>query len=58
MTKTVAGVRLIIVAKQLQAKLRAIRSSPDEWMCALSMDVWDDSKRKKIEGLQWQLCQQ
>jgi predicted kinase len=69
MKKTVAGARLIIVcglpgsgktthAKQLQAKLRAIRFSPDEWMRALSMDVWDDNKREEIESLQWQLSQQ
>jgi predicted kinase len=45
-------------AKQLQARLRAIRLCPDEWMDALSLDIWDESMREKIEGLQWQLGQQ
>ena len=45
-------------AKQLQAGTRAIRLCPDEWMDALSLDLWDAAKREKIEGLQWQLGQQ
>jgi len=45
-------------AKQLQTRLRAIRLCPDEWMDALSLDIWDESMREKIEGLQWQLGQQ
>jgi predicted kinase len=45
-------------AKQLQARLRAIRLCPDEWMDALSLDIWDESMREKIEGVQWQLGQQ
>jgi predicted kinase len=64
-----SGARLIIVcglpgsgktthAKQLQARLRAIRLCPDEWMDALSLDIWDEGKREKIESLQWQLGQQ
>jgi predicted kinase len=64
-----SGGRLIIVcglpgsgktthARQLQAGLRAIRLSPDEWMDALSLDTWDEDRREKIEGLQWQLGQQ
>jgi predicted kinase len=64
-----SGARLIIVcglpgsgkttyAKQLQASLRAIRLCPDEWMDALSLDIWDERRREKIEGLQWQLAQQ
>lgn len=64
-----SGAKLIIVcglpgsgktthAKQLQAGSRAIRLCPDEWMDALSLDIWDESMREKIEGLQWQLGQQ
>jgi predicted kinase len=64
-----SGGRLIIVcglpgsgktthAKQLQAGSRAIRLSPDEWMDALSLDIWDEDRREKIEGLQWQVGQQ
>jgi predicted kinase len=64
-----SGARLIVVcglpgsgktthAKQLQARLRAIRLCPDEWMDALSLDIWDDGQREKIESLQWQFGQQ
>jgi predicted kinase len=45
-------------ARQLQAGSRAIRLSPDEWMNALSLDIWDEVSREKIESLQWQLGQQ
>lgn len=69
MTKTALGARLIIVcglpgsgktthAKQLQAKFGGIRFSADEWMDALSLDLWDEPNREKIEALQWQLGQQ
>jgi predicted kinase len=61
-----AGPRLIIVcglpgsgktrrAKLLENKLRAIRFSPDEWMDALSLDLYDEAARDKVEGLQWKL---
>jgi len=64
-----SGARLIVVcglpgsgktthAKQLQARLRAIRLCPDEWMDALLLDIWDDRQREKIESLQWQFGQQ
>jgi predicted kinase len=62
------GAKLIIVcglpgsgktahAKLLEARLRAIRFSPDEWMDALSLDLYDydGSRREKIEALQWKL---
>ena len=69
MEKPGSGARLIIVcglpgsgkttyAKQLQAKLRAIRFCPDEWMEDLSLDIWDQERREKIERLQWQFGQQ
>ena len=45
-------------AKRLQAQLRAIRFSADEWMDALGLDLWDERKREKIEALQWQLSQE
>jgi predicted kinase len=64
-----SGARLIVVcglpgsgktthAKQLQARLRAIRLCPDEWMDALSLDIWDEGRRETIESLQWQFGQQ
>src|SRR5258708_37135065 len=63
------GPRLIIVcglpgsgkttlAKALESKLRAIRFSPDDWMDALSLNVWDEEKRGKIEALQWKFTQE
>src|SRR5580704_3586443 len=62
------GPRLIIVcglpgsgktahAKLLEARLGAIRFSPDEWMDALSLDLYDEGSRGKIEALQWKFGQ-
>jgi predicted kinase len=45
-------------AKMLQAQLRAIRFSADEWMDALALNLWDERRREKIEALQWQLSQE
>jgi predicted kinase len=58
------GGRLIIVcglpgsgkttlAKRLEKQLRAIRFSADEWMDSLSLDLYDEGARAKIEALQW-----
>jgi predicted kinase len=64
-----SGARLIIVcglpgsgktthARQLQSESRAIRLCPDEWIDALSLDIWEESNRERVENLQWQLGQQ
>ncbi len=44
-------------AKMLEEKLGAIRFCPDEWMALLSLDLYDEDKRAKIESLQWKLSQ-
>ena len=69
MERSRTGPRLIIVcglpgsgkttlAKELEGRLRAIRFSPDEWMDALSLDVYDEEWRGKIEALQWKFGQE
>jgi predicted kinase len=41
------------LARVLERRLRAIRFSPDEWMEALSLNLYDEERRGKIEALQW-----
>jgi len=64
-----AGPRLIVVcglpgsgkttlAKSLEQKLRAIRFCPDEWMATLTLDIYDDARRGRIEALQWKFAQE
>jgi predicted kinase len=64
-----AGARLIIVcglpgsgktthARQLQAGSHAIRLCADEWIDDLSLNIRDETRRDKVECLQWQLGQQ
>src|SRR5216684_5262202 len=69
MERSGTGPRLIIVcglpgsgktthAKLLQARLGAIRLSPDEWMDALALDLYDEARRENVEALQWRLGQE
>src|SRR5436309_10384131 len=69
MDRSGSGAKLIIVcglpgsgkttyARQIQAKVHGFRLSPDEWMDALAIDLWDAEKREKIEMLQWQFGQE
>jgi predicted kinase len=46
------------LAKALESRLRAVRFSPDDWMDALSIDLYDEEKRGKIEALQWKFAQE
>jgi predicted kinase len=46
------------LARVLEQRYGAIRFSPDEWMEALSLDIYDEQRRAKIEALQWILAQQ
>jgi hypothetical protein len=46
------------LAKALEGRLRSVRFSPDEWMDALSLNLWDDERRAKIEALQWPFDQE
>jgi predicted kinase len=63
------GPRLIIVCglpgsgkttltRQLESRLGAVRFSPDEWMDALSLNLYDEDRRGKIEALQWKIGQE
>lgn len=68
MKKSNNAARLIIIcglpgsgkttlAKCLEESLDAVRLSPDEWMDALSINLYDEETRARIESLQWSLGQ-
>jgi predicted kinase len=46
------------LAKALESRLGAVRFCADEWMDALSLNLWDEEKRGRIETLQWKLGQE
>ena len=69
MQKSGSNARLIILCglpgsgkttlgKELENRLHAIRFAPDEWMAALSLDLYDEERRTKIEALQWKLSKE
>jgi len=45
------------LARRLESELHAVRFCPDEWMEALSLDIYDEDRRARIEALQWKLAQ-
>jgi predicted kinase len=45
------------LALALESRLRAIRFSPDDWLDALSVSLYREDVREKIEALQWKLAQ-
>jgi predicted kinase len=68
MARLSIGPRLIIVcglpgsgktrlARAIESTVAAVRFSPDDWMAALSIDLYDEESRAKIEALQWQFAQ-
>lgn len=68
MEKSNSKARLIVVCglpgsgkttltKALESRLGAVRFSPDEWMDALAIDIYDEKSRGKIEALQWEFGQ-
>jgi predicted kinase len=68
MARVSIGPRLIIIcglpcsgktrlAKAIESTAEAVRFCPDEWMDALSIDLYDEKSRAKIEALQWQCAQ-
>jgi predicted kinase len=42
----------------LESKLRAIRFSPDDWLDALSINLYREDVRGKMEALQWKFAQE
>ena len=46
------------LARALESRLRAVRFSPDEWMDVLSVSLYDEERRGKIEALQWKFGQE
>lgn len=45
------------LARKLEERLGGVRLNPDEWMSALSIDIWDEAARARVEALQWTLAQ-
>lgn len=46
------------LAKRLERELGAIRFSADDWMSAMSINLYDEQMRARIEALQWTFCRQ
>jgi predicted kinase len=44
------------LAKRIENSLSAVRISADDWMKALSINLYAEEQRAKIEALQWELA--
>ncbi len=44
------------LAMRLATKPGTTRFSPDDWLQALALDLWDSRRRDRIEALQWTLA--
>jgi predicted kinase len=45
------------LAKALERRLGAVRLCADEWLAALGLNLYDEERRAKVEGLQWEFAQ-
>lgn len=45
------------IATELTARHKGVRYSPDDWMDAIGINLWDEAARAGIEALQWQQAQ-
>ena len=45
------------LAKKLAARFAAVVYSPDDWLDALGVNLWDTAVRDAVERLQWQQAQ-
>jgi predicted kinase len=45
-------------ALSLAERTGGVRFSPDDWMDAVGIDLWDLGRRRRIEILQWQVARQ
>jgi predicted kinase len=43
---------------ELAAERGGVRLSPDEWMAALEINMWDEDARERVEALQWAPAQE
>jgi predicted kinase len=46
------------IGTRLAAEMNAVRLSPDEWLMALGIDLWDEDARRRLEALFWNLGQE
>ena len=45
------------LATALAEQHHGTRFSPDDWIDALALDLWDEDRRARVEKLQWQVAQ-